>query len=360
MNTIKSLIAILVFVGLAFLIVVAKEYIIGNWYGAQSVEETRIAINDYTNQIGKIKKLANIKYFACLLFGMVGKFWAQAAASNMLILFAVVACVGLCFNCVRHNIIGINKCSVLSEKELFLITATLLFAGSLGVASLYKLGTLSEQRYYEIIMTRYIDYAVGPLLLCGFGIIINLKEYKKVFICSFVVMFLMTLITYFQFVKSYQKMLNIVNVASVYPLIKNVLENPKVIVWAGIVVMLVMAFIIVIIDGRFKRISKNTCQGIILGIMVLWEVYHGMTMIVNFTNYKQKEVNDYVMPIVDYVETNNLESTIYYVKCDEGDRYNFLKILQFVLPEQKIELVTLEDVLFVSMKNDVRRCKGIA
>lgn len=339
----KLLVAFAVMAGFLLITSYVKDYIIANWYVAESADVGRIAVNDYSAQTEKIAKLTSVRYVAYLILGMIGKLWAQSTASGLLILFSLIAALSLVWQKIT-DIIKKKAVFRLDDKQVFLVSAALLFLGSLGVASIYKLRGLSDQRYYEIVMTRYIDYVTGPMLLFGLYILYHYRKYFKEIVFSVIVMIGMTVLTYFQFVRTYQPVMITLNIASVYPFIKNVSNDLKTILVAGAGVIGFMGLLLAAMRMGMRKNKQDITFGIVVAVTACIFAYNGVTLAEGYTGYKQQEVVDYVMPIVDYMEENDWEGTVYYLKAKSNDSYNFLKILQFMRPELKIELINKENL----------------
>lgn len=345
----KMIGAFLIFAGLLFIVSEAKQFIVANWYVAESVADKRIAINDYTGQVSKFKRITDPKNFLTMIMGMLGKLYAQSLASGMLILFALTAAIKTFLGKIVKEIKGKTTLKW-THEEVLMLAAALMFLGAWGIATLYKARTLSEQRYYEIVMTRYIDYVTGPMLLSGFYVLVNYKEHIKNIVASLAAMAGLTILTYFQFIKSYHTLFNSVNVASVYPMLRGAVENLKVVLIAGIGVILFSVFLIAIIYvGNYR---KKADIGIVIAATVMGGVfaYNGITETAEFIQYKQQEVVEYVNPVIDYIEENEWTGTIYYVGTG-NDSYNFLKILQFMLPDQRIELIEEDEIKALKKSN---------
>ncbi|MBD5456732.1 MAG: hypothetical protein HDR23_09780 [Lachnospiraceae bacterium] len=353
-NKCKALLTLLFMIVLFLAVSKIKGAIIDNWYRAESTLERRIAVNDYGGQVNKVKQLVNIKMLVCLIFGMMGKLWAQAAASGMLILFALVAALKSAI----QKIVGMireKRILKLEQQEIIIYAATLLFLGAWMVASIYKVATLSNQKYSVIIMTRYIDYIAGPMLLTGFCILIHYKDYLKDIIFSFVVMVGLTIVTYFQFTRSYQSLFVSINIASIYPGVKNIPNDLRTVLVAGAAAMLFALILLIIMNMGIRKGNINLGIGIVSILVMGIFAYNGAAEAHYFTGYKQEEVVEYLLPVIDYMEERNWNGTIYYVREEDNYGYNFLKILQFMLPEQKIELVEESEIpsLAESRKKDL-------
>ena len=346
-NKCKALLTLLLTFVLFLTVSKIKGVIIDNWYGAESALESRIAVNDYGGQINKIKRLVNIKMLVCLIFGMMGKLWAQAAASGMLILFALTTALKSAIQKIME-MIREKRILKLEQREIIIFAATFLFLGAWMVASIYKVTTLSNQRYSEIIMTRYIDYITGPMLLIGFYSLIHYKEYLKDIIFSFVMMVGLTIATYFQFTRSYHSLFVSINIASIYPGVKNIPDDLRTVLVAGAAAMLFALILLIIMKTGIQKGNINLGIGIVSILVMGIFAYNGAVEAHDFTGYKQEEVVEYLIPVIDYMEESDWNGTIYYVREEDDYGYNFLKILQFMLPEQKIELVEESEIASIA------------
>lgn len=346
-NVCKVAAAMLILLFLLILTGVLKDWIITNWYLADSVFEKRIAVNDYGGQINKLKRLLQPKVFIGTLLGMAGKLWAQAVASGMLILIALVVII---WRVIKKRI------PHLDSEDIFAAAAAVMFLGALGVATLYKSNNPGNYTYYTVIMTRYIDYATGPMLLLGFKIILNYKEHLKEIIMSITIMLIITMSTYYTFTKASKTLMVNVNIISVYPIIGDLSGGLQRVILAGIGTIV---FIVIILGLIKQGINKNKADVIIsiilFGFLLIWS-FNGLKTSTDFTDYKQTEVNEYTRPVMDYIKSSGYDKTLYYVTVAEGfesGSYNFLKILQFLLPEQKIELITDSEIENISENDDI-------
>ena len=87
-------------------------------------------------------------------------------------------------------------------------------------------------------------------------------------------------------------------------------------------------------------------------IMMCIFVYNGISEERTFVEYKQEEVVEYVFPIIEYIEETTWNGTIYYIVNDGNDSFNFLKILQFMLLDQEIKLVTNNEIDLCNWKKN--------
>lgn len=336
-NFYKLLCSFLLLAGLFLIACRVKEFIVENWYVAESAAEKRIAINDYAGQMNTLKKIKEPRIFLSMILELFGKLYGQALASGMLILFALAAAVKIFMEKVIKKIREKTPIKW-TKEESFMLAASLMFLGALGVATVYYARTLGNQKYYQIVMTRYIDYTTGPMLLVGFYILADFKKHIKEIVVSLIGMAGLTFLTYFQFTRSGGTLFNSVNVASVYHILRGVTENIRVILAAGMGVILFSVFLtgLVYIGNRLKGADT----GIIIAAVVMAGIfaYSGVKESAEFTEYKQQEVLEYVKPVIDYIEEKDWTGTIYYVGSG-SDSYNFLKILQFLQPAQRIEIV---------------------
>lgn len=339
----KRIIEIVLFLflvaSLFFLTKEVKQFIISNWYVAQSVDDGRIAVNDYSGQVAKVKTYKDIYNLLGLFLGMIGKMYAQSIGSFMLILFVLIATIR---NIISKCIVCIKEKSqfCLQKQEVLMGAASLLFLGALGVAGVYKsVGDLEMQRYYDIIMTRYIDYIVGPMLLLGFYVLKNFKLYKIDFILSYLCMIVMTVLTYIQFIKSSQTAYNALNIASVYQMLRRVPGKLTDIIWIALWITVMSGIVLIIM---FKTKKQN--QGILIATLVFgifWS-YNGLSLENDLVCYKQQEVVDYAYSVYEYLETEKVDE-IYYIQ-EYGEVYNWLKILQSMRPGMIVHLVSENEV----------------
>lgn len=339
----KFALVLAIMAGIMLLTGEAKDYIISNWYVAENAQVKRIATNDYGAQAGKLSKLKDVKYLACLVFSMVGKLWAQSVASGLLILYSLAAAVFLVWKKVLAKVK--EKASLkLEDAQVFLVMSSLLFCGSVGIAAIYYLRTLSMQKYYDIVMTRYIDYTAGPMLLFGLYILYHYRTYIREMVLSGIAVLGMTGLTYFQFKKSHQPLMIMINMPSVYPFIKKVTESLSAIIIAGIGVVVFALFVALVLH---LAKGKGRQEGAFLAVTVLLGgifVFNGIEMAEGYTGHKQQEVIEYVLPVVDYLEDVQFDGTLYYLDTEYNDQFNFLKILQFMKPDLKLEIIPKEEI----------------
>lgn len=346
-NVCKAAAAMLILLFLLILAGELKDWIITNWYQADSVLERRIAVNDYGGQVTKLKRLLEPKVFIGMLLGMAGKLWAQSVASGMLILLALVVSI---WKVIKKRIFH------LESEDIFAVTAALMFLGALGVATLYKLNNPGNYIYYTVIMTRYIDYVTGPMLLLGFQIIFDYKEHIKEIIMSIAIMLIITMSTYYTFTKASRTLMVNVNIVSVYPMIGDLSGGLQRVILAGIGTIIFIVIVLGIIKLGVSKNKENFMIFMVLfGILLMWS-YNGLKASAGYTNHKQEEVREYTLPVVDYIENSGYEKMLYYVTDMEGletGSYNFLKILQFLLPERKIELIADSEIEKVSKNGSI-------
>ena len=140
---------ILLFIG----VMVIKEYLQGNAYVGSMNMET----NDFSGQTQKVISLFSLNGIREFVYSIMSKLWYIGCATFFISWLGIMECAIFIFNCIRDR-----KDTIDFFIALF---AILSFGAALAIDAIAVRG--STVRADIIVYGRYMEYAVGPIILFG-------------------------------------------------------------------------------------------------------------------------------------------------------------------------------------------------
>lgn len=143
-----------------------KETIQGVLWNQTGMEfqNVQTSVNDYAGQLGKVKTIFTINGLKNLICSAIGKLSYILFASLFLVVWGILGCSKKIFS-------GVFSDNMYAGFYCFLVLS---FAAMLGISSI---AMIEPARIDTLIYGRYLEWAIGPLLLCG---IVTFKEdFKK-------------------------------------------------------------------------------------------------------------------------------------------------------------------------------------
>lgn len=325
----KQIALCMALIGLVFL---AGSQIKNEIINSLFTNDELVAMNNYEGQTGKIVSiLTTLEGLTGFVESVLGKVFYLAAATFMTGAIALIwigqeSVLGLI------EIIKTKTCSNMRLIQGFLFMA---FFGSLLISAIAM--SPPTGRLDILIYGRYMEFAIGPLLLFALEYVLY-NCLKKPFIAvgSFVMLSIVILIDNI-WSSINTKIYNGVCIATLKYFFQNMTQVE------GLVYIIFLSSIFVFLLVLFFRKNFSTynyCRYVLIGIILCgWLFFGNSDDIVRY----QKEINRNVSEIVLALNKNDsLYSEIYYVNNkDENNQYG--KYLQYALLNRPIRLFNSEE-----------------
>lgn len=345
----KYLLLFLLILSISFLCIQEiKDYILTEWYlnGSGVLQDTvkgKLEINDYAGQVKKIKGIFSIKGIIYFLLSIAGKLYYQGLATCLLSLFTSIIILGGIIQKLYSKFKNKIKLELIS-KEYILLFCLIVFMGAVIVAAIFKFRPIGDQNYNNIIMGRYTDYVIGPLLLYGMGILPQIKKYNKQFIVTGISMIICALAVFLQFKRAASPYMILLNASGIFRLIEKMEDNFSYSFFIVLFVVLVISVIVFLNNILFKNNIREIIHIMSIVMIMLFWCYMAITPASNLVEGKDIKNNMYIKNVDEYTSRIDINIPIYYAAEDSDTVYNCLKILQFLQPDRKILVFDVSEI----------------
>ena len=321
-----------------------KEFVTGNIYA----DNAQLATNDFSGQTGKVKSVASVYGLLDLALSVMGKLYYIASATYLFGFLGIIVFFKQVISYLTNGFL--KKKWEITEKEYTVLFIGLAFLGGVMVAAIYKVFPYYSGGRYpynsdNIIYGRYIEHLIGPILLLGFSLLPNIKEYIREICFCLIVYFLTALATQHQFDLLAASDTNWLGIrSSAVPGIAHFFTGDFTNYTYHVMVYSIVLFSIMVgisLLGRKEKIRiASTCIALLIPGMI-W-VRLGTNIAVEFTEekvHKTKTVES-VVSLINYVDTN---IPVYYINEDRSTSFD-LKIMQWLCADRKISVITPEEL----------------
>lgn len=294
-----------------------------------------IANNDFAGQIDKIKKIFTFNGLINLINILLGQIFYIGTTSFLLCYVGIYEIL----NKIK-NFFALSKQKsiqvIYNDGNIFLFVFLIIASFSTLIISAIFMSNPS--RIDQIIYGRYTETIIGPLILIGF---INLSSKKRINYCSFV-----NLITYFILITIITN-LNLrlygfeqYNTISAAGLIyKPIKTNGYNIFFSATISIIICGFLCI----AFKPMHKNK-QFLAIILLCIASLFFITGEIYVNAMATDREHDSEIIKIVDYIENNNEEFSIYFLL--NNDIKNDIKRAhyQFLLKDKEVISVTKDEL----------------
>jgi len=346
----RLLIAMAIMFILIVLASLFRQYIIDNWYSALRIgNEAEIGnintdINDFSGQANKFKRLTTLRGITDLALSFAGKLYYQATASFLLIFLPLVSALGL----VVSSIFKRKSTAKWTVTNWVLLFCSCAYVLEIGVASFYKSARIENLRALDVLYGRYPEFAIGPMLLFGFAMLLSNKEYLKEIIIGAVTYFITAILVAYQLNNVDAMFVNLNNLTSAYHYF-NGQDSVSVIVLKMTLVGLA-GFLLAEGCAAFAKMQDGNKQKNILVIFAitiisLYWCFLGISSTHKWVAGNDERGRSAMGDIHELVKELDPQTEIYYFGIP-GDRFhNHVKILQSMNPDRTFRVISFEEAM---------------
>lgn len=309
-----------------------KTYIIETLFTSKEL----IAMNNYSGQFSKISDIFHtLNGFILLIQSILGKMFYLGAATfligfvSIFLLIKRVWCGGII--CMKSKFREIDKETLVSCFLLLSFAATFM----IGAIFMYQ----PYGRLDLLIYGRYMEFAIGPLLLVGLISILDRKVKLRFYLTSIVCMIILAIIVNTIYMTLGTTSYNGICIGTLAYFFDNMLEVNSLTLQIAIVIVLASGIIWVCVCDNLCKVKKEIVNGIVIMIIIVcWlklGTYDGVFKL-------QRYVSNKVEKIVERIEELDISKEIY-MAYDEDGYNDIAKYLQYYLPDYNVHLMDVED-----------------
>lgn len=359
----KCVLAVVVFaIGLLGLFFAAKEYVTNFLYSNQG----STSVNDIPAQLEKTKSILSVTGMIDYALSILGKLYYSGAATFLFILVGFVSAV---FSVVSTLICLIRKKVVENvPKQWFTFFVLLAFLGELGIACIFNCimffsGDATKALHMDsVVYGRYLDFAIGPMILFGAVAIYEMKDhYKEVVLAGLLFLIGMFAAQYQIDILAYYNETGTKGFRQAaspwFSLLYQGNLNYFMYYTACISIFIFLVLLFISMLGKKKK------YGITIAIMLagIFSGFCGMISSLEFVESKAGKVKT-VATVEEIVKMTDETVPVYLVVREDGEAASDAKILQWTLGERgihtlpytELQNIDMDQTIFLSDSSDVR------
>ncbi len=349
----RKLLCVTIGLGLAAVI---GFLIYGGGIFAPQTTVSKIAINDFAGQWGKIRRIFSLAGVVRLSVSITGKWFYLVAATGL------VACWGMkefikhvfwmAVDGVRRSVAWFRqkdyvrkeillKCP---EENIWKLGVILAWMGSFMVCAIYKEGFYKVD---DLVNGRYNEFAAGILIIYGFYSLLEDRRWIRTLLVSLVLFVAAGALSQYAFNELQRTEFELAHAVMFGRVFWNwQVPVGKVKEYASYVIPMGVAFVVVLklFTSRIQNVKIVTLR-CILGLMIpaLAWTYLSRSITDHYTVVIASRTIQSISPLADWIDYLDREKdkTIYYM--DDQEAHFWAGQLQLMLPEHKFILMSSEE-----------------
>lgn len=343
----KTALLLMAALGGAVLLLILK----GGGISGDSSQPGNIAVNDFSGQIGRLKRIFTGKGIIRLGISIVGKWFYLASAT------ALVVCWGirdLLIHAFRMTIDAMKcaisvftarpyvKRKVMAEKapeDLWFFGVFLSFAGTFMISAIYKEGLYKVD---DLVNGRYVEFLIGILIIYSFNSLIHSKRWILNALLYYVLYFLAAVLCQYtlnELGRTSFEICHSVMFGRVFW--NNEVPVRKVRIMVHYVTRLYAAFLLIIRFKWFPRLRQVLYMAGLCIPIIVWTML-GHTLIDRYIIAGDELLGSTSQRLSFWVEALDEDIPVYFVAGTE--RYRWAESLQFMLLDRPVTVTDLESV----------------
>ena len=320
---------------------VFREYTISEWYSP----DARMSGNSYGGMIKRIMAIFSLKGILIFALSVSGKLFSQGVSCLIFPFSVLFACLSRALRWVREKAAG--KCRGWSVNEKMEAFLSLCYLSAILISAIHKNAAPDSLILGRIVMGRYTDFAVGPVLLYA---ILRLRNEKvrlmEPILCS-VIFGLCTVSVALQARVSPNELIPFNNASLMYWM-ERIPSGAKGIILLGACTLVLFW----ILWGFLCRGKKKICFSCILLLILglVWG-YSGLAIAKGYLVNKKQKADAYLYPVYNLIRETGEDTEIYYIQKDQGLK-EWVKRYRFLEQKRPIHLVLLENMDDMDLADD--------
>lgn len=347
----KILSIFLLMIGLFILASLFRQYTIEHWFAGS----TTLAINDYSGNIPKVKRLFSFDGLINFIQSLLGKLYYQATATFLIIMMPIIIAVTRSFQAAARGLRSIvkpqtpqtdKKAAGWDRPAWMLLWVTAAFLIEVIIAALFKSDDVTNLRVTDILYGRYAEFAVGPLLLFGLVMVTEYRQYRREVRAIIILYCLGAFQLLFQLVNARRQFVDSIHIAGLIHFFMGRTNPARTLLIMSVVGL--VGFIMIYASGYWpgKRGERSALTGFVI-VFVLTGIYwstFGVIASTEWVNQYEQVVSKNIVAIYEQLKRLNDELTVYYVRGNGDAELGYLKVLQSRLPNMTVYLLEVEDL----------------
>ena len=323
----------------------------GGVFSGGSSQPGNLSVNDFSGQIGSLKRIFTGKGIIRLGISIVGKWFYLASATALVVCWGIrdllIHVFRMALDAVKCTISAFTarpyvKRKVMADnapEDLWFLGVFLSFAGTFMISAIYKEGLYKVD---DLVNGRYVEFLIGILIIYSFNSLIHSKRWILNALIFYVLYLLAAVLC--------QYTLNELG-RTTFELSHSVIfgrtfwnfEVPvrKVRIMVGYVFKLYLAFLLVI---KFKWFPKFRHVRYMVGIcipIVVWTIF-GHLVVDRYHVSCNERLGTASQRISFWIEALDQDIPVYFV---EGTtRYRWAESIQFMLLDRSVTITDLDSV----------------
>ena len=336
---------LLLFLGIAILITIAVVFSVN--MVTNHIYQGNTGTNTFAAQVRTLRRMLSFAGIIDFILSYMGKLFYVGASSFLLVFLSLTMMASQVLGELGANIR--KKSSGLSNQGLFGIFLLLSFLSTVAVSAAFKIFFATSGRTSTnadtILYGRYTEFVIGPLLLLGFAMLVNIRKHLKELVFSLALLFLCAI--------GVQRLLDILTYHNPHSNLVFRASGVIGLVWlsdgrwnnfayyaAGIAVLIFATIAFILSLNTKEKVTMFMTAAFAVAMSVFW-IYQGVVNLqIRFNNYISREQS--VVPIVEIVEQHYPDHTLYLVTSRSFPAERL--ILQWLLPEKTLRYISIDEI----------------
>jgi len=309
-----------------------RQYTISEWYQNNG----NVAVNSYSGQVGKLSELLSVKGIVIFILSLAGKMFSQGMGSLVFSFLIFTGVLGILAGKIR------KRASVWSTEEILMLILAICYLSAIMINAIHKFGPPGNYTAGRILMGRYSDFVIGPVLMLCICRVLQKKVKIWEIICCGIVFIGCTGVCVLQIPYAESQAYISYNNMDLAYWVKIMPQGAK-----GIFLMGMIAAALFVFGSLAVRFRSG--KQIFLTMFVLIAGFWAMSAVFCVSEYldvKVEKRSAYLDPVHELVSQYEDELRVYYIR-DEQDIVTvmeFFKLLQYWNPNMDVTVIELEEL----------------
>lgn len=301
-----------------------KDYLINSLF----TNDQLVNMNNIQGQTGKIANILMTKSgFITFIQSLLGKLYYISVATFYLVPIAIIGCWKKIWSGIKKLLFF--KVRNIEKEEYVSLFVVGAFVSILMITAISMY--ISEGRLDLLVYGRYMEIAIGPVLLIGLYRLSDIKDLKREILFILIIVFLSTIVIDNGFIQSGSNDFNGICATTINYFFKDL----KAVSGIAFIISLVMSIPLLLLYLINKN-NKDTLKGYII-VSCFW-IFFGFFPKVEA---QQSNIMRNINPIIDVLESENVRQIVYIYNINEiNDGETYVKYLQFLCPD--ISVIKME------------------
>ena len=304
--------------------------------------DAMVAMNNYSGQAGKIKSafgsLEGIRFF---LQSICGKLYYLGAATFLIGFTSAWFALKQSFACLKHITARMSFDKTFRDQLIGLLL--FLSFGATFLINAIAMGR-AEGRLDILLYGRYMEFAIGPVLVYGIGHFLSLEKPYITIIIEGILLLMLSVIVNKALIQSGSNSYNPYCATTLNYFFINKLQVPYLAYYITVIAILVPFALTLLLNQLFKgRLNFLCCATSCVILSVSWGYLAQNTP----TKKEQPYIRNMIAPIVDTINGTGKQHPIVFLDEQKNDDpyYIPLKYIQFVFYDNPIQIISNLDEL---------------